>query len=1067
MPRVGGVSRSATVAWGGSSAHANLLASGTKAGAISDSFDNTSHLEIFSLDLVSSSKEMPQLGSVQTNERFHRIAWGNAGIADGSLPYGLLAGGMDDGTIKIFNPALMLANADADPTIACVEKHTGAVRGLEFNPTMSHLLASGAGDSEVFITDLTNPASPSIYNPGARPNQSADIACVAWNRKVAHILASTSHSGLSVVWDLKLKRPVINFTDTTKRGQRNSVIAWNPEVATQILVASEDDASPKLQIWDLRNALAPVTELLGHTKGVLTASWCPDDANLLLSAGKDNRTICWDPSRGEVVSEMPASNNWTFDVQWSPCIPAMLASCSFDGEVSVFSLQDFPSVEPAATNGFAVSEPPSSRPARAPKWLQRPCGATFGFGGRICYFSASTKAVVTIADVVTDREVISRSEKLHSSLETQSLSAYCDAKAAATSSERDADEWRLMHVLCSQDRQLLLRYLGLASVEDTRAPSEATAQADDASLGSPVPPAIDAPDEDAAAIFSQLAVATERQESLQSAEAEAAEMSAAVSTVGAESPVEMAPPHDPKLSQAILNGNFEAAVSICMAQGRTADALVLAASGGPELWVATRDGYLASKGSSFMHTLGAIVHQDFGKYVAESSLCSWKETLALINTYASAEEFPGLCSGLAYRLEAESADLRGATICYMCAASVGKAIELWQSHYASANSSKTDSLLDLMEKIVIFQEVAKTKGGYQGGYQLIADKLAEFAELLASQGCLFEAMSYLLQLPSIEPSSAAASLMHRIHGCDGALLAAPPVVPFEYVHVGTAPSEAYPAQESYAQYGQEGYYDGQYDSSYDGYSYPADSSYHYSGTNSYDATSAYPASGGYIQPHAETVQQPQPAPPTPAYYAQPPAAAYAQPPAPVYAQPPAAAANYNYAPPAPAAPTPVQQPPYSYQPSVPQPAPTFPPAQPPSAYDYATPTAAAPVVQPPAAAPALPPAPSYDAQPVIQIVSGLIAKCNAYQLLPIDKRKLDDVEKRIGILVTKLSSGEIAAAVFEKLLRMCQALAAGDARTAGDLQVQIATTDWVDNGHWLMGLKRLIEMTSKLQVTLP
>ena len=109
MPRVGGVSRSATVAWGASSAHANLIASGTKAGAISDSFDNTSHLELFSLDLMSSSQEMALLGSVQTNERFHRLAWGNAGMADGSLPYGIIAGGMDDGTVKIFNPALMLA----------------------------------------------------------------------------------------------------------------------------------------------------------------------------------------------------------------------------------------------------------------------------------------------------------------------------------------------------------------------------------------------------------------------------------------------------------------------------------------------------------------------------------------------------------------------------------------------------------------------------------------------------------------------------------------------------------------------------------------------------------------------------------------------------------------------------------------------------------------------------------------------------------------------------------------------------------------------------------------------
>ena len=106
--RVAAVSRSATVAWGPTSAHANLMAAGTVAGAISDSFDASAQLEIFSLDLGSRTGEMPLLGSVQTNDRFHRLAWGRYGHESGALSHGLLAGGMVDGTIKVFNPALMI-----------------------------------------------------------------------------------------------------------------------------------------------------------------------------------------------------------------------------------------------------------------------------------------------------------------------------------------------------------------------------------------------------------------------------------------------------------------------------------------------------------------------------------------------------------------------------------------------------------------------------------------------------------------------------------------------------------------------------------------------------------------------------------------------------------------------------------------------------------------------------------------------------------------------------------------------------------------------------------------------
>jgi len=123
----------------------------------------------------------------------------------------------------------------------------------------------------------------------------------------------------------------------------------------------------------------------------------------------------------------------------------------------------------------------------------------------------------------------------------------------------------------------------------------------------------------------------------------------------------------------------------------------------------------------------------------------------------------------------------------------------------------------------------------------------------------------------------------------------------------------------------------------------------------------------------------------------------------------------------------------------------------------------------PASAPASAPPPaavSCNPQPVIDIVQALCAKCASSNLLPIDKRKLEDVEKRVSVLYCKLESGEVSAAVFEQLLQMCQALAKGDARTASDLHVAITTTDWADNGAWLMGMKRLIEVTSKHGITL-
>jgi hypothetical protein len=44
------------------------------------------------------------------------------------------------------------------------------------------------------------------------------------------------------------------------------VLHWHPDEARQLVVASDDDRSPTLQMWDLRNSAAPLKEFVGHTK---------------------------------------------------------------------------------------------------------------------------------------------------------------------------------------------------------------------------------------------------------------------------------------------------------------------------------------------------------------------------------------------------------------------------------------------------------------------------------------------------------------------------------------------------------------------------------------------------------------------------------------------------------------------------------------------------------------------------------------------------------------------------------------------------------------------------------
>ena len=52
--------------------------------------------------------------------------------------------------------------------------------------------------------------------------------------------------------------------------------------------------------------------LTGHEKGVLSLSWCKQDPDLLLSCGKDNRALCWNPQTSEMIGEVRASNDMQF-----------------------------------------------------------------------------------------------------------------------------------------------------------------------------------------------------------------------------------------------------------------------------------------------------------------------------------------------------------------------------------------------------------------------------------------------------------------------------------------------------------------------------------------------------------------------------------------------------------------------------------------------------------------------------------------------------------------------------------------------------------------------------------
>lgn len=111
------VDRSALVAF---APDAPFLAAGTMAGAVDMSFSSSANLEILNLDFRSDDRDLPVSGAVPSSEPFNRLSWGkspSSGSEEFSL--GLIAGGLVDGNIGVWNPRLLMRYATINDALRC------------------------------------------------------------------------------------------------------------------------------------------------------------------------------------------------------------------------------------------------------------------------------------------------------------------------------------------------------------------------------------------------------------------------------------------------------------------------------------------------------------------------------------------------------------------------------------------------------------------------------------------------------------------------------------------------------------------------------------------------------------------------------------------------------------------------------------------------------------------------------------------------------------------------------------------------------------------------------------
>lgn len=750
--KVKDLERTANIAWSPSNEHPIYLAAGTAAQQLDASFNTNAVLEIYSLNLSEPGLDMELKSSVTADQRFNKVIWGGYDKANG---HGTIVGGCDRGVIQIYNASKLLKSETA--LSAQTTKHTGSVHALDFNPFQSNLLATGAAESEIYIWDLNNTNAP--MTPGVKSQPFEDVHCIAWNRQVQHILAST-FSSKCVVWDLRKNEPIIKLTDTVSR-IRWKVIAWHPEVATQLCLASEEDQAPIVQLWDLRFATSPLKTLENHQRGILSIAWCAQDCNLLVSCGKDNRILCWNPNSnnpgGEVLSEVAKTNQWNFDVTWCPKNPALIACPSFDGHVSVYSVMGGKVQQVQTTNKIADSfpgmdeyaqapVPQQSTPAsvdltKPPKWLKRPIGATFGFGGKLITFACessqaqNTQEHVTsplirtifVSQVITEPDLVNKSAELEQALEYGNFTEYCRNKADSLMDQHKRNIWYFLKANFEENpRAELLNLLGY-KIEDVNNKLNEVIGIQNNVDGLTDP-------------FSNLNQPGSYENSFSLDQYANLSQNTEKKTTYT---IKTSDDTEGLITQALLLGNLEAAVELCFKADRFADAIIIAMSGGPELLARAQYRYLQQSEGYVSSIISALVSEDWTSVINNCDINSWKEALVATLTHSSNEDLPKLCELLGNRLEADGKlnpkFAQNAQLCYICAGNFEKLVNSWSD---SVKKSSND-LQELVELVTFLQKSVERQGRKVEIGTRLGDLLAYYASLLASQGNLSAALSYL------------------------------------------------------------------------------------------------------------------------------------------------------------------------------------------------------------------------------------------------------------------------------------------------------------------------------------
>ena len=416
---------------------------------------------------------------------------------------------------------------------------------------------------------------------------------------------------------------------------------------------------------------------------------------------------------------------------------------------------------------------------------------SFGFGGKIVSLNRSSTAsdtpqsIIKISSFAADDEISSLVEGFTKTMEEKDLARVCTTHIDGASNEAEKNDWRVIKTLISDNpRKELVISLGF---DDYEAQSSEGAQRNGNKSN-------DRDDSIAKENVGQNKQTNRLSSFFDTSEEGDNFLANLASTKGAKTnnPFHMyddsESPADKSITLALMLGQFDNAMEICLAEDRLSDAFMIAVCGGQASIEKVQQAYFKKQaaGPKYLRLLASVVGKDLWDIVYNADLENWKEVMATLCTYASADEFSDLCETLGDRLEEASQNEPGSTqhkqsssFCYIASSNLEKVVGLWIADLESSQSTQLEksdratsfsihlkALQSFIEKVTVFREATgyhdsdrKTTGDWK--LAALYEKYSEYADTVAVQGHLEAASRYLELLPDNYPAADVAR--NRVH----------------------------------------------------------------------------------------------------------------------------------------------------------------------------------------------------------------------------------------------------------------------------------------------------------------